>query len=177
MEERKSNNKVLWIVLVVVVLLMCCVAVVVIAGVAAFLTTASAVQSHEQMAPVQPARPFIPTPALPEGQLAVRGGALVMHVEQGSPAEKAGLRVGDIIVAVNGQDLGRDGDLAGRIQRLKPGDRVELLVVREGREITIKAELGRDATKSAQVPWLGIRYQTMPTLPEWRMETPGRPGL
>ena len=60
----------------------------------------------------------------------------------GSPAEEAGLRDGDIVVAVDGQPVDADHDLATRILPHVPGDTVALSVVRDGRTVEISVTLG-----------------------------------
>jgi serine protease Do len=60
----------------------------------------------------------------------------------GSPAEKAGLADGDIVVAVDGEAVDADHDLATRVLPHVPGDTVTLSVVRGGRTLEIKVTLG-----------------------------------
>jgi S1-C subfamily serine protease len=61
----------------------------------------------------------------------------------GSPADKAGLRAGDIITAVNGSKLGQQKSLTTMLNKFQPGDKVSLLVLRAGKTLTISATLGR----------------------------------
>jgi serine protease Do len=58
-------------------------------------------------------------------------GALVGEVEPGSPAEKAGIRSGDVIVAVDGQDVPHSEDLPRLVARHSPGTQVKLSVVHD----------------------------------------------
>ena len=58
-------------------------------------------------------------------------GALVGQVEPGSPAEKAGLKSGDVIVAVDGQNVPHSEDLPRMVAQHKPGTRVKVTVLRE----------------------------------------------
>jgi serine protease Do len=60
----------------------------------------------------------------------------------GSPADKAGLQDGDIIVAVDGQPVDADHDLATRIMPHVPGDTVDLTVMRGSQTTQIKVTLG-----------------------------------
>lgn len=60
----------------------------------------------------------------------------------GSPAEKAGLKNKDIITAVNGIKIGSAGSLSSLIGEYKPGDTVQLTVIRDGKEIAVNVELG-----------------------------------
>lgn len=59
----------------------------------------------------------------------------------GSPAEKAGLQDKDIITAVNGVKVGAAGSLSSLIGEYKPGDTVQLTVIRNGKEIAVNVEL------------------------------------
>jgi len=59
-------------------------------------------------------------------------GALVSSVEKGTPADKAGIESGDIILAVNGRNVEQAGDLARAIAETRPGSKVELRVWRKG---------------------------------------------
>lgn len=59
----------------------------------------------------------------------------------GSPAEKAGLLDKDIILSVNGVDLDRETSLAEAISRLKVGDSIDLVVLRESSEVEISVVL------------------------------------
>jgi putative serine protease PepD len=70
-----------------------------------------------------------------------RGGALIQDVTGGSPAAKAGLQAGDLVVALDGQAVTSQDDLISRIRDHKPGDRVTLKVVRNGKEQTVTATL------------------------------------
>jgi serine protease Do len=69
-------------------------------------------------------------------------GALVGDVEEGSPAEKAGVKAGDIITEVNGTHVIDSSDLRVRIAALNPGSTAKLKVFREGSERDINVVLG-----------------------------------
>jgi serine protease Do len=58
-------------------------------------------------------------------------GALVEQVEPGSPAERAGLKSGDLIVAVDGQDIPHTEDLPRTVAPHKPGSHVRVTVLRD----------------------------------------------
>ena len=58
-----------------------------------------------------------------------------------SPAAKAGLKDKDIITAINGTKVGAAGSLSDLISEYKPGDTVQLTVIREGKETTVNVTL------------------------------------
>jgi len=66
----------------------------------------------------------------------VRPGTLVMSVVPNSPAEKAGLEKGDIIVAVNGSPVNNTEELIGEIYPMKPGIEASVSYIRNGKEAT-----------------------------------------
>jgi S1-C subfamily serine protease len=70
-----------------------------------------------------------------------QAGALVNEVVDGGPASKAGLQVGDLVVSVNGKQVQSMDDLAAQIRILGPGQKVELGIVRDGKQQTITATL------------------------------------
>jgi serine protease Do len=69
-------------------------------------------------------------------------GALVSAVESGSPAEKAGIKPGDVIVAVDGRPIGQSADLPRVIGETRPGTRVSIRIWREGGTREVTAALG-----------------------------------
>lgn len=70
------------------------------------------------------------------------GGVVVRDVVSGSPAARAGLRQGDIITAMNGSSIGGTDDMLDRVEKTKPGTRVELTVWRDGNTIKVSVTLG-----------------------------------
>lgn len=78
-------------------------------------------------------------------------GALVSSIEPGSPAEKAGLQNGDIILGVDGSDVDEASDLQRSIGDRHPGDSVKLKVWRDKatRDITVKLTEQNDAAVTA----------------------------
>jgi len=69
-------------------------------------------------------------------------GALVAEPQSGSPAQKAGIKAGDVIVSVNGETVADARNLARRISALSPGTSVKLGVIRGGKEDTLTLTLG-----------------------------------
>jgi S1-C subfamily serine protease len=86
-------------------------------------------------------------------------GALVTQVIAGSPAEAAGLQQGDVITAVDDQEISPEVSLADRIQAYQPGDEIVLIVERpdEGEPLELTVELAENPEDSS-LPYLGIRY-------------------
>lgn len=68
-------------------------------------------------------------------------GVMVSTVEDGSPADKAGLKVGDIITSLDGKDIESSWDLRGRVRDLKEGDQVPLQVWRDGKAQNVSATI------------------------------------
>jgi Do/DeqQ family serine protease len=68
-------------------------------------------------------------------------GALIDAVEPGMPAEKAGIREGDVITAVNGARIEDSNSLRNRIAALSPGSDVAITVLRDGHEEQLHAKL------------------------------------
>jgi len=68
-------------------------------------------------------------------------GALVTQVKPGSTAEKAGLQPGDVIVGVGGQILPDPAGLQKALSGKPVGTRIQLNVIRDGREYTVQAEV------------------------------------
>ncbi len=81
------------------------------------------------------------TPDIAEA-IGIREGILVAQVVKDSPADRAGLRVGDIIVALNGKKLDSVRDLQFSVMKTKPGTEVTLTVVREGKKMKLKVKIG-----------------------------------
>jgi S1-C subfamily serine protease len=74
-----------------------------------------------------------------------KSGAIIEHVQMGSPADRAGLRVGDLITAANGVPVRKGMDLRDAIILVPIGDEVKLLVTRSGsdRLVAIRVEPNR----------------------------------
>jgi len=107
---------------------------------------------------VQPEQPSPPS----EQELPARSGALIQQVQPGSPADLAGLRPGDIILAVDDIPVDKDHQLRELIKRYEPGDRVELQVWRAGEKHLIQVRLGENPN-SPGTAFLGIYFIQLPT--------------
>jgi len=69
-------------------------------------------------------------------------GVLISQVEEDSPADKAGLRVGDIITRFNDEPVASMDQLRLRVASTKPGEAAEIVVFRDGRERTMRVKIG-----------------------------------
>jgi len=70
-------------------------------------------------------------------------GVVITEVIEGTSAEKAGLERNDVIIELDGEAVEKANDLRNRVAQLKPGTKIELVILREGRRKPIEAELGQ----------------------------------
>ncbi len=92
-----------------------------------------------------------------------RAGALIAGIEPDSPAARAGVAVGDVIRAVNGQPVTTPRDLAGAVSNLQLGRQTRLDIIRNGLEQSITvtvAALPEPATETGEIP-------KQPQRPDW----------
>ncbi len=132
-----------------------------------------------------PGRPGMPNmPGFPNGMnprnipgLQQHPGAYIDQVTTNSPAEKAGLKAGQIIVSVDGKKIDGAQVLADAVGGHKPGDTATLSVYdpQSNQTNDVKVTLGDNPQKAGSA-WLGIQYgyfnlQNLPARP-----TPAAPG-
>ena len=84
--------------------------------------------------------------------LASAVGALVSQVVEGSPADKAGIRTGDVITTVNGQAVKSNSELRNSIGLLRVGDKVEIGLVRDGKPLKVSAVIADTTTELSGGP-------------------------
>ncbi len=93
------------------------------------------------------------TPDLAEKlALETEGGALVADVSDGGPAEEAGLKRGDVIVAFAGEPVREMNDLPLLVASTPPGTETTVTLVRDGKEKTLNVKIGTLEDESAARP-------------------------
>ena len=95
-------------------------------------------------------------------------GALVADVVRGSPAERAGIKTGDIITEFNSKEVKDSTELPGLVARVAPGTGTSIKVLRDGKEMTLAITVGEmkdtEVAASGQQGELGLAVQ--PVTPE-----------
>ncbi|HEQ98597.1 MAG TPA: PDZ domain-containing protein [candidate division Zixibacteria bacterium] len=83
----------------------------------------------------------------------VDDGVLVTEVEKDSPADKAGLKAGDVIVALNGKDVSTPSEVSSIIREHEEGEKLDIEVVRKGSDMKFTAEI---AEREFDDRWFGL---------------------
>ena len=108
-------------------------------------------------------------------------GALVADVMKGSPAEKAGLKTGDIIVEFDRKEVKDSADLPTQAARVTPGTTVQIKVLRNGKEVTLPLTVGEmkdnEVVASTQESDLGLSVQPLTPELAQRMDLDRTEGL
>ena len=91
-----------------------------------------------------------PEEARGAGASGARRGVLVAGVERNSPAGRAGLRQGDLVIAMNGEAISTSRALVRNVAALPPGQSMRLTVLREGREREVQVQVGRRPATQGQ---------------------------
>lgn len=95
-----------------------------------------------RMPAASPLRPSAAAPGWLGVAMADANGAIkVDHVVRGSPAEKAGLKDGDRITRVDATGVADPGEVTRLVSRHAPGDSVSVTVLRDGKELTVHAQV------------------------------------
>ncbi|MCJ7514019.1 MAG: trypsin-like peptidase domain-containing protein [Anaerolineales bacterium] len=76
------------------------------------------------------------------GEQAVPDGIAITEVVPGGPAEQAGIQGGDIVTALDGQQIDEDHPFINQLLSFKPGQEVTIEIVREGRRLQLQITLG-----------------------------------
>lgn len=96
------------------------------------------------------------------------GGALVTHVSPNSPAKRAGVQAGDVILEINGRGVADDQQLIQFISGFIPNTSADLLVYRNGQNIVLNTSIGRKQRRDVDrtTPVALADTSTMPTRDE-----------
>lgn len=81
-------------------------------------------------------------------KLSSASGVYISEVSNGSAAEKAGIKPGDILIKVDGEDIKDASALQVVINSYHPGDKADVTVMRDGRELTLPVEFLESATNN-----------------------------
>jgi serine protease Do len=88
-------------------------------------------------------------------------GALISQIYEGSPAEKGGLKVGDVIVNIDGEKIKSSQDVVHEVLKKQVGQKIELDILREGKQIKIPVVTARMPSEP------GERKVDQPEMKEW----------
>jgi serine protease Do len=107
-------------------------------------------------------------------------GLIVVAVEPGGPAEQAGLRLGDVILRVDGRALGSADELEERVSEAQPGSRLSVVARRDGSELSPLSIVVRRESPSARSravvgdgrEWRGARLSPLPESLRRQMAVP-----
>ena len=95
------------------------------------------------------------TPELAEAMgIDQNSGAVIAQVVKGSAADKAGLKVGDVVIAVNGKPIHSSAQLRNAVGLMRVGELVKLKIIRDGHERIIRARIGEPKRVSAEAAGL-----------------------
>ncbi|WP_426116326.1 Do family serine endopeptidase [Massilia sp. PWRC2] len=84
------------------------------------------------------------TPELAEGfGLDRKSGAIIAGVVRGGPAERAGIRPGDILAAAQGKPVGDTNQMLTLISSLPPGEKAQFTVIRKNQQLTLDVVVGK----------------------------------
>jgi serine protease Do/serine protease DegQ len=105
----------------------------------------------------------VPAEAQRKLRLPSLDGAIIANVQAGSPAERAGLREGDVVTTLNGRPIRSSGELRARLGLTPVGDEIELGIVRESGAQRIRTRIAApqtsgngDAQAVTQLPGLRV---------------------
>ncbi|MGK2858401.1 MAG: M28 family peptidase [Thermoanaerobaculia bacterium] len=83
---------------------------------------------------------------------AASGGVLLSDARKGGPADLAGIRGGDTIIRIAGTTITNLYDMTYALQDSKPGETVDVVVIRDGKDVTLRATLGERSARAGGAP-------------------------
>ena len=86
-----------------------------------------------------------------ELKLSSMNGVYIYEVTRGSAAEEAGLKKGDVIIAVDGQKITDGASVQEKVNNYHPGDKAQLTYLRDGKEYTAEVTFHAAATQTGEV--------------------------
>jgi serine protease Do len=99
--------------------------------------------------------PLTPEMAQEFGYTGGGNGALMDSVSPGSPAAKAGIKRGDIVLGLNGESVAGSGDLTARIASMPPGTTIHLKIFRDGKTFDLPVTLAPGSAYEGQQTEIG----------------------
>jgi S1-C subfamily serine protease len=155
-----SKEKTVILAIIVAVLFIACNIACCIGGlVAGGFLSVRRTHRYPRMMPQEPMERWHEEPA-PRERTDVAIVAMVVGVAEDGPAAEAGIEVGDMILAVDGERLQRGMDPREMLSAYQPGDRIELTIRRGERTRTVQVTLGSRA--DSDLPRLGLTYRIIP---------------
>ena len=101
------------------------------------------------------------TPELAESfGLATKSGAIIAGVVRGGPADRAGMKPGDILVAVEGKPVADTTDMLNLIAQLTPGNKAKVTVLRRSQQSVLDVTVGKRPKSRRPDPAAGQRDET-----------------
>jgi serine protease Do len=88
------------------------------------------------------------TPQLAESFGFQGQGVLIAQVQPGSTSEQAGLQSGDIVTKFGGRSVQNPSEMRNEVANTKPGTSVEIVLVRDGKEVVVSMQIGRRQSES-----------------------------
>jgi serine protease Do len=95
-------------------------------------------------------------------------GALISQVYSGSPAEQIGLKVGDVVIEVDGVKVTSSQDVVREVLKKKVGQKVNFVILREGKRLEISVttaqmpeKMGERAPAKPAREWFGLRVSNV----------------
>jgi len=91
-------------------------------------------------------------------------GALIAQVEKDTPASRAGLKAGDVIIYYNGKKVENVGELRNMVALTKPGTWVNIVVIRNGHKKTFRVKIGELSSANTHFVPRGITHKLLKEL-------------